>query len=159
MADLSFPLYAKGVERYRYEYAVFLLNKNIETLMQEANGRLLDLRHTLPNLKVLLLTLSSPSSLPSQSSFPALSRSTTLYDSRASSRQTSSSWPRPIMSPSGSYNSLSIANTPSPVKAKSRLRKSLLVRTDMEDDEKSEESADEEATSVSMSMSLNDTMH
>jgi len=27
---LSFPLYAKGVERYRYEYAVFLLNKDIE---------------------------------------------------------------------------------------------------------------------------------
>lgn len=27
-----FPLYAKGVERYRYEYAVFLLNKNIETV-------------------------------------------------------------------------------------------------------------------------------
>lgn len=25
-----FPLFAKGVERYRYEYAVFLLNKNIE---------------------------------------------------------------------------------------------------------------------------------
>lgn len=30
MTDDSFPLYAKGVERYRYEYAVFLLNKNIE---------------------------------------------------------------------------------------------------------------------------------
>ena len=27
---VRFPLYAKGVERYRYEYAVFLLNKNIE---------------------------------------------------------------------------------------------------------------------------------
>lgn len=26
----SFPLYAKGVEKYRYDYAVFLLNKNIE---------------------------------------------------------------------------------------------------------------------------------
>jgi hypothetical protein len=26
----SFPLYAKGVERYRFEYAVFLLNKDIE---------------------------------------------------------------------------------------------------------------------------------
>jgi hypothetical protein len=29
---MRFPLYAKGVERYRYEYAVFLLNKNIETV-------------------------------------------------------------------------------------------------------------------------------
>jgi hypothetical protein len=30
----SFPLYAKGVERYRYEYAVFLLNKDIEMVGQ-----------------------------------------------------------------------------------------------------------------------------
>ncbi len=29
-SEFSFPLYAKGVEKYRYEYAVFLLNKNIE---------------------------------------------------------------------------------------------------------------------------------
>ncbi|WWC85284.1 uncharacterized protein L201_000146 [Kwoniella dendrophila CBS 6074] len=63
----SFPLYAKGVERFRYEYAVFLLNKNIEMLMQESTIRLLDLRHTLPNLKNLLLTLSSPN-LPHQPS-------------------------------------------------------------------------------------------
>ncbi|KAL7422179.1 hypothetical protein Q5752_002824 [Cryptotrichosporon argae] len=56
----SFPLYARGVERYRYEYAVFLLNKDIELLMLESNIRLLDMRHTLPNLKNLLLTLSSP---------------------------------------------------------------------------------------------------
>ncbi|WVQ98524.1 hypothetical protein IAU59_005650 [Kwoniella sp. CBS 9459] len=69
----SFPLYAKGVERYRYEYAVFLLNKNIEMLMQEANIRLLDLRHTLPNLKNLLLTLSS-TRLPSASSTTHTSR-------------------------------------------------------------------------------------
>lgn len=26
----AFPLFAKGVERYRFDYAVFLLNKNIE---------------------------------------------------------------------------------------------------------------------------------
>ncbi|WWC61358.1 uncharacterized protein I303_103939 [Kwoniella dejecticola CBS 10117] len=56
----SFPLYSKGVDRYRYEYAVFLLNTNIEMLMQESSIRLLDRRHTLPNLKNLLLTLSSP---------------------------------------------------------------------------------------------------
>jgi hypothetical protein len=33
-ADVRFPLYAKGVERYRYEYAVFLLNKNIEMVIR-----------------------------------------------------------------------------------------------------------------------------
>jgi hypothetical protein len=26
----SFPLYSKGIEKYRYEYAIFLLNKDIE---------------------------------------------------------------------------------------------------------------------------------
>ncbi|EIW69486.1 hypothetical protein TREMEDRAFT_73876 [Tremella mesenterica DSM 1558] len=60
----SFPLYARGVERYRFEYAVYLLNKNIEMLMQEADIRLVELRHTLPNLKNLLLTLSSPEPPP-----------------------------------------------------------------------------------------------
>lgn len=34
----SFPLYGKGVERYRYEYAVFLLNKDIE-LVSAASWR------------------------------------------------------------------------------------------------------------------------
>lgn len=30
IAGDRFPLYSKGVERYRFEYAVFLLNKDIE---------------------------------------------------------------------------------------------------------------------------------
>ena len=77
-----FPLYTKGVDTYRFEYAVFLLNKDIELvrisldhiglsltglllfvmlgqLMADRNLRALDLRHTLPNLKNLLLTLTS----------------------------------------------------------------------------------------------------
>ena len=33
----SFPLYAKGVEKYRYDYAVFLLNKNIELVSRHAD--------------------------------------------------------------------------------------------------------------------------
>lgn len=60
----SFPLYGRGVERYRYEYAVFLLNKDIELLMHEHDIRMLDMRHTLPNLKNLLLTMSSPDPPP-----------------------------------------------------------------------------------------------
>jgi len=39
-AETRFPLYAKGVERYRYEYAVFLLNKNIETVWSIAIAQL-----------------------------------------------------------------------------------------------------------------------
>ncbi|KAL4068411.1 hypothetical protein V8B97DRAFT_1975567 [Scleroderma yunnanense] len=53
-----FPLFSKGVDTYRFEYAVFLLNKDIEMLMAERDLRALDMRHTLPNLKNLLLTLT-----------------------------------------------------------------------------------------------------
>ncbi|PWN21977.1 hypothetical protein BCV69DRAFT_281884 [Microstroma glucosiphilum] len=59
----GFPLYSKGAEPYRFEYAVFLLNKNIEQLMNVHNLPVLDLRHTLPNLNNLMLTLSSPITL------------------------------------------------------------------------------------------------
>lgn len=33
-----FPLYSKGVETYRFEYAVFLLNKDIELVCHIAFG-------------------------------------------------------------------------------------------------------------------------
>ncbi|RPD81566.1 hypothetical protein L226DRAFT_527840 [Lentinus tigrinus ALCF2SS1-7] len=86
----NFPLFSKGVDTYRFEYGVFLLNKDIELLMSERNLRALDMRHTLPNLKNLLLTLTdnvqrtipghhvasssvSISSLQSQSPVPATS--------------------------------------------------------------------------------------
>ncbi|GAA6062663.1 hypothetical protein JCM10212_000563 [Sporobolomyces blumeae] len=54
----NFPLFRKGVEGYRFEYAVFLLNKDIEQLMYSQNLTVLDLRNTLPNLKTLILSLS-----------------------------------------------------------------------------------------------------
>ncbi|KAH9964543.1 hypothetical protein BC827DRAFT_1265815 [Russula dissimulans] len=53
-----FPLFSRGVDTYRFEYGVFLLNKDIEMLMSDRDLRALDMRHTLPNLKNLLLTLS-----------------------------------------------------------------------------------------------------
>ncbi|PWO00111.1 hypothetical protein FA09DRAFT_206399 [Tilletiopsis washingtonensis] len=55
----AFPLYAKGVESYRFEYAVFLLNKNIEQLMNQHRVPVLDIRHTLGNLKNFIITVSS----------------------------------------------------------------------------------------------------
>ena len=67
--------------------------------MQEANIRLLDLRHTLPNLKILLLTLSSP--IP-PAPISTLSRISTFVDSRSSSRQTSRNWPSPYRDSPGS---------------------------------------------------------
>jgi hypothetical protein len=44
----------KNVVRYRFEYGVFLLNKDIEILSNELRLRVVDVRHTLPNLKYLL---------------------------------------------------------------------------------------------------------
>ncbi|KAK0521044.1 hypothetical protein OC842_006904 [Tilletia horrida] len=58
----AFPLYSKGVESYRFEYAVFLLNKDIEQLVNEHHVPLIDLRQTLPNLKNLMNTVISANS-------------------------------------------------------------------------------------------------
>ncbi|BGP42347.1 hypothetical protein JCM10449v2_006352 [Rhodotorula kratochvilovae] len=54
----AFPLYGRGVDQYRFDYGVFLLNKNIEQLMYSQGLTVLDLRNTLPNLKTLVLSLS-----------------------------------------------------------------------------------------------------
>ncbi|GAA5881701.1 hypothetical protein JCM3774_005341 [Rhodotorula dairenensis] len=83
----AFPLFAKGVDRYRFDYAVFLLNKDIEQLMFSQGLTVLDLRNTLPNLMTLILSLSydpshddylastlsptGPFASPSRSSFAA----------------------------------------------------------------------------------------
>jgi hypothetical protein len=50
----TYPLYMKGIVRYRFEYGVFLLNKNIEILSNTLGLRPMDIRQTLPNLKYLL---------------------------------------------------------------------------------------------------------
>jgi len=50
----KFPLYSRGVDRTRFEYAVFLLNKNVEQLVNSYNLDVITLRHTLPNLQILL---------------------------------------------------------------------------------------------------------
>lgn len=54
----TFPLYPINTH-YRFEYGVFLLNKDIEFLLNRVGLRLLDIRHTLPNLKYLLYVLTS----------------------------------------------------------------------------------------------------
>ncbi|KAL8671025.1 MAG: hypothetical protein Q9168_004457 [Polycauliona sp. 1 TL-2023] len=57
-AARTFPLNAKGVVTYRFEYGVFLLNSDIEMLMSRQGIKIVDLRHTLPNLKYLLTVLT-----------------------------------------------------------------------------------------------------
>lgn len=58
-AARTFPLHQKGAVTYRFEYGVFLLNSDIEMLMNQKGINMVDLRHTLPNLKYLLTVLTS----------------------------------------------------------------------------------------------------
>ena len=68
IAQRRYPLYPTNVA-YKFEYGVFLLNKDIEFLMCKAGLRVLDIRHTLPNLKYLLYILTAGSGeLPARKS-------------------------------------------------------------------------------------------
>jgi hypothetical protein len=58
----TFPLYMKGTVRFRFDYGVFLLNKNIECLAESQGLKVIDIRQTLPNLKYLLYVCSAGSS-------------------------------------------------------------------------------------------------
>lgn len=58
----EFPLFIRGgaTAQYRFDYAWFLLNKDIETLCVASAGlKVVDIRHTLPNLKYLLYVCSA----------------------------------------------------------------------------------------------------
>ncbi|RKF72478.1 UV radiation resistance associated protein [Golovinomyces cichoracearum] len=58
----TFPLCMKGTVRFRFEYGVFLLNKNIEWLAKSQGLKIIDIRQTLPNLKYLLYICCAASS-------------------------------------------------------------------------------------------------
>ena len=58
IAQRTFPLYPTNAS-FKFEYGVFLLNKDIEFLMSRSGLRILDIRHTLPNLKYLLYVLTA----------------------------------------------------------------------------------------------------
>lgn len=175
-----FPLYTKGVERYRFEYAVFLLNKNIDIvslssgrvreilgirshmtdtylqMMQDANIRLVDARHTLPNLKALLLTLSSPE-LPPPPTIPTRKSSgnSTYVNTRATTRQTSFQFPLAMTRGTSSVGS-SVGRSPrtslghhleSPFATGTAARKSMLGRGSLAE---KDDLADEAVTVSSM---------
>jgi len=56
----QYPLYSYGVDRKRFEYAVFLLNKNIEQLLHSQGSEVpKSLRDTLPNLGALVSVLEA----------------------------------------------------------------------------------------------------
>jgi hypothetical protein len=57
----QYPLYSRGVDSSRFQYAVFLLNKNVEQLLDSRELGLKqprELRETLPNLRKLLNILA-----------------------------------------------------------------------------------------------------
>lgn len=54
-----FPLYIPRTILYRFEYAVFLINKDIELLANKLGLRLMDIRQTLPNLKYILFVATA----------------------------------------------------------------------------------------------------
>lgn len=58
LSQRKYPLHPTSVP-YKFEYGVFLLNKDIEFLMGREGLRVLDIRHTLPNLKYLLYVLTA----------------------------------------------------------------------------------------------------
>ncbi|KAI1081845.1 putative UV radiation resistance protein [Whalleya microplaca] len=60
-AQREFPLFLRGgaTAQYRFDYAWFLLNKDIEALCVAAGLKVVDIRHTLPNLKYLLYVCSA----------------------------------------------------------------------------------------------------
>ena len=50
---VEFPLFAEHAEGTRFAYAVFLLNKDLEQLLNAHGMLAVGPRHTLPNLKRL----------------------------------------------------------------------------------------------------------
>ncbi|KAI8628937.1 putative UV radiation resistance protein [Xylariaceae sp. FL1651] len=62
-AQRDFPLFLRGgaTAQYRFDYGWFLLNKDIEALCVACGLKIVDIRHTLPNLKYLLYVCSAGS--------------------------------------------------------------------------------------------------
>lgn len=54
----TFPLWCKGSLFYRFEYGVFLFHKDVEQLINSESLDVIDLSHTLANLKNILLVIS-----------------------------------------------------------------------------------------------------
>lgn len=51
----TFPLFSKGAVRFRFEYGLFLLNKDIQLLLEMGWGvKVMDIRQSLPNLCLAL---------------------------------------------------------------------------------------------------------
>lgn len=131
-APRTYPLFMKAVVRYRFEYGVFLLNKNIEILSNHIGIRPLDMRQTLPNLKYLLFVATAgKGELPARkaggikgllrqqgvlsrtasmdSTGTASSASTTVAEPKPTI-QPRANWPRQVQSTGSDENHLMLGN-------------------------------------------------
>ncbi|CAM0136393.1 unnamed protein product [Umbelopsis sp. WA50703] len=114
----NFPLYSRGVDRYRFEYGVFLLNKNVEQLVNAHGLIVMDLRHTLPNVHYLIqavLTTSvsttlSPLSVLSISSYAKHPRSRSDPNLAKNGSRTSLSALTPLKQGNDSVSPVDIQN-------------------------------------------------
>jgi len=81
----TFPLWMRGSVYYRFEYAVFLLNKDVQQLMSAVGLHCVDIRHTLANLKSLMLFIGGSDSEIEETTAPGRGflSVTTLGGSRA----------------------------------------------------------------------------
>ncbi|XP_033638279.1 UV radiation resistance-associated gene protein-like isoform X1 [Asterias rubens] len=121
--DRDFPLYSRGKERFQFNYALYLLNRNIAQLRFALGVQTTDLRATLPNLKTLLelkwgvknstdsMIYQSPRSLRQQgsSSTPPQQRTT------PANAQPYPVQAPPVYSQVDSSRSKTVPNTPPPV--------------------------------------------
>ncbi|XP_005110379.1 UV radiation resistance-associated gene protein [Aplysia californica] len=99
--DREFPLYSKGKEKFQFNYAVFLLNKNVSQLRFYCGMGTPDLRQTLPNLRSFLeqrLGVRPPSSAEQRKSTPLQSPPTTSIGGSQNSRRSQA-----LSSPSSGY--------------------------------------------------------
>ncbi|KAJ3116352.1 hypothetical protein HDU96_009815 [Phlyctochytrium bullatum] len=80
----EFPLYLKGVDRLRFEYGVFLLNKDIEQLMNYVGINVTNLRNTLPNLKGLIDAVGEDADSPTDEDSLSETVSPALYPPESS---------------------------------------------------------------------------
>ncbi|XP_065202120.1 UV radiation resistance-associated protein [Planococcus citri] len=79
----EFPLFARGKEKLQFDYAVFLLNRNIAQLQWNCGIRTNDLRVTLKNLETMLLMHSTQKSVINETRLSSddLAKLTTLTKS------------------------------------------------------------------------------
>ena len=111
----TFPLWMKGTAYFRFQYGVFLINKNVQQLMNKVGLHCIDIRYTLPNLKSLMLFIKLGGSPSASTSASAGASGGTSADASARTRggPTRSVTPNPLSS-SGNSSGLRVSAPPRP---------------------------------------------